>query len=103
MTTENVEKCEKMIPGVYAGYGWFDKSQDKRYKVALSIGWNPTYNNSTKVIEAFLIDTFANDFYGENLTLEILHFIRAEAVFDDFDTLIWAIPCDVKVTESILE
>ena len=55
----------------------------------MSIGWNPVYDNQEKAIEAFLVHDFkGEDFYGSHLALTVQSFIRAEALFADFDTLI---------------
>ena len=66
----------------------------------MSIGWNPVYNNDFKTIEVYLISKFEHDFYGENLEVNIDGFIRAEALFEDFDSLIWAIQCDILVAKK---
>ena len=59
---------------------------------ALSIGWNPVYENQEKTIEAFLIHDFqSQEFYGARLALQLTSFIRAESLYGDFDTLIKAI------------
>ena len=39
------------------------------YACALSIGWNPQYENATKTVEVFIIEKFPEDFYGEKLRL----------------------------------
>ena len=63
---------------------------------ALSIGWNPTYDNDEKTIEVFIINDFeGKDFYDDYLTVDLKHFLRAEALFSDFDALILAIQCDI--------
>ena len=63
----------------------------------MSIGWNPVYNNAEKTIEAFLIHDFGDlEFYGGHLALEVKNFIRAEALFSSFDSLILAIQCDIQ-------
>lgn len=54
----------------------------------MSIGWNPVYDNPEKTIEAYLIDDTLEEFYGEHLLIEVKAFIRAEALFSDFDSLI---------------
>lgn len=59
---------------------------------AMSIGYNPVFDNSEKTIEAYLIHNFGEtEFYGAHLSLEVHSFLRAEALFDDFDSLILAI------------
>ena len=54
----------------------------------MSIGWNPVYDNAEKTIEAYLINDRLQEFYGEDLTIDVKAFIRAEALFSDFDSLI---------------
>lgn len=74
-----------------------DGSEPREYLCAMSIGWNPVYDNAEKTIEAFLIHDFAGEeFYGADLALNVQSFIRAEALFADFDTLIQAIQCDIQ-------
>ena len=98
MTEENIAISNNLIPGVYAAMGYFRETKldwldsEKPYKCALSIGWNPVYDNDQKAVEVFIIDDFeGNDFYGEILEIDIMHFIRAEALFPNLDALILAI------------
>ena len=77
-----------MIPGVYSATAIL---KDNSYKCAMSIGWNPVYDNAEKTIEAYLITDLLDEFYGDNLELHVNGFIRAEALFGDFDSLIQAI------------
>jgi hypothetical protein len=88
MTDENKALCEGLIPGVYSATAFL---HSKPYKCAMSIGWNPVYENTEKTIEAYLIDDSLGEFYGEWLELTVTGFIRAEALFGDFDSLIQAI------------
>ncbi len=61
------------------------------------------FDNSEKTIEVFLINDFEhNDFYGEELEIQIVSYIRAEALFSTFNDLILAIHCDIEAaTENI--
>ncbi len=50
MSDINKEITKDLIPGVYTALGYFisqtdKKIDDKIYKCALSIGWNPVYDN----------------------------------------------------------
>ena len=45
---------------------------------------------------------FKEDFYGKEVTLEILAYIRAETSFKSFDELIKAIGYDVRLAGEIL-
>jgi riboflavin kinase / FMN hydrolase len=95
MTEQNKEKTQDLVPGVYAAQATLN---GKSYRCAMSIGWNPVYDNAEKTIEAFLINNFDKDdydFYGAHLQLNVIAFIRAESLFSDFDSLIQAIQCDI--------
>jgi riboflavin kinase len=94
MTWENKEKTSELVPGVYAAWG---KVNGQTYKAAVSIGWNPVYDDLTeRVVEAYLVHDFGEtQIYEEHLELTLISFIRAEALFGDFDSLILAIQCDI--------
>lgn len=62
------------------------------------------YENSEKTIEVFILHDFeGKDFYGEELTVEVVSFIRAEALFSTFNDLILAIHCDIESAHAYLE
>lgn len=44
--------------------------------MAMSIGWNPHYQNEKKTMEIHLIDYSGEDFYGRRISGVILGFIR---------------------------
>ena len=106
--------------GVYWGYARI--IDDKKVvtkttlKTALSIGHNPQYNNKMKTIEPHLIATeshpnrriskcnetlFENDFYGADIRLSIIGFIRSQCSFNGLDDLIAAIKGDIKMVEEM--
>jgi FAD synthase len=85
MTEENALKTKDLVPGVYSAIATL---YGRKLKCAMSIGWNPVYDNPEKTIEAYLIDDTLEEFYGEHLLIEVKAFIRAEALFSDFDSLI---------------
>lgn len=99
MTEENVKKTKELIPGVYIGKARFN---GQTYLTAASIGWNPVYDNNFKTIEAFILETFDSDFYDQPLAVEFHSFARAEALFDSYDDLIWAIQCDIQACKQTL-
>jgi FAD synthase len=67
---------------------------------ALSIGWNPVYDNPEKTIEVYIMHDFGDlDFYGEHFEIDLKSFMRAEALFPTFDDLILAIHCDVEAAK----
>lgn len=85
---------------MYAGFAWL---RGEKYKTALSLGWNPQFDHDKKVCEAYLIHNFEEDFYGEEMKIEILAYIRAETSFKSFDELIEAISFDVRLADEILD
>lgn len=71
-------------------------SNGDRHKAAVSVGWNPVYDNKVKTVEAYVItDHQLDDFYDEVVSVELLKYIRPEALYDDFDALIIAISSDI--------
>lgn len=88
-----------LVPGagVYAGRAHVGGSS---CRAAISIGTNPTVVDAgARTVEAFLLDGFAADIYGETLTLEFLHYLRAHVKFPDLETLIAQMNHDVAETQ----
>ena len=54
------------------------------------------FNNSEKTLEAHIIsDEILPDFYGEVISVRLLRYIRAEALYSSFDALIIVISADI--------
>ncbi|KAF5208410.1 Riboflavin kinase, partial [Thalictrum thalictroides] len=87
--------------GVY--FGWARLSTRGVYKMVMSIGWNPYFNNTEKTIEPWLLHDFSEDFYGEELRLSIVGYIRPEANFPSLESLISKIHEDRKIAENALD
>uniref|UniRef100_A0A5B7CAN5 riboflavin kinase n=1 Tax=Davidia involucrata TaxID=16924 RepID=A0A5B7CAN5_DAVIN len=87
--------------GVY--FGWAVLSTRGVYKMVMSIGWNPYFNNTGKTIEPWLLHEFDEDFYGEELRLAIVGYIRPEANFPSLESLVAKIHEDRKIAERALE
>ncbi|KAL9456166.1 hypothetical protein AB3S75_005398 [Citrus x aurantiifolia] len=87
--------------GVY--FGWAGLSTRGVYKMVMSIGWNPYFDNAEKTIEPWLLHEFDEDFYDEELHLVIVGYIRPEANFPSLETLIAKIHEDRKVAERALD
>lgn len=97
---------EKIVDrdGVYLGFGRVPKFGGKVVKMVANLGRNITYNDvKERVLEAYLIsDLFDEDFYGEEMRLSILGFMRPEWKFESLDELVNHIRNDVKVAEEAL-
>ncbi|MQM12867.1 hypothetical protein Taro_045784 [Colocasia esculenta] len=87
--------------GVYLG--WARLSTKGFYKMVMSIGWNPYFNNTEKTIEPWLLHEFEEDFYGEELSLAIIGYIRPEANFPSLEILVERIHEDGRVAEKALD
>uniref|UniRef100_A0A0E0IQF7 riboflavin kinase n=1 Tax=Oryza nivara TaxID=4536 RepID=A0A0E0IQF7_ORYNI len=86
--------------GVY--FGWAGLSTQGIYKMVMSIGWNPYFDNTEKTIEPWLLHDFGEDFYGEELRLIIVGYIRPEANFPSLESLIERIHEDARIAEKAL-
>ncbi|CAH2078366.1 unnamed protein product [Thlaspi arvense] len=87
--------------GVY--FGWAGLATRGVFKMVMSIGWNPYFNNTEKTIEPWLLHDFAEDFYGEELRLIIVGYIRPEANFSSLESLVAKIHEDREVAERALD
>ncbi|KAH3712983.1 riboflavin kinase-like [Dreissena polymorpha] len=92
------EACSE---GVY--YGWAQVDEGPVFKMVMSIGWNPFYNNTVKSMETHIIHEFKEDFYGSNMKVCMLGFIRPMRNFKGLDELIAAIKKDISDAEGALE
>ncbi len=85
-TVNIVPEASKLLPpfGVYFSETVFGSV---RVKSITNIGIKPTVQDSGRVnAETFLYD-FDDDLYGENLRVELLHFLRPEKKFESMEAL----------------
>lgn len=90
-----LENKDKLVPGegVYAAYAIW---QGDRYEAMLYIGRKPTLDQQkTPVIEVNLLN-FNEQIYGQQLTIEVVQFIRGDQVFEDKQALQTQIHLDRK-------
>lgn len=85
--------------GVYAA---FTHIQGKRMMAAVSIGYNPTFGDRDRAVEAFILD-FDGDLYGETLRLEFVRRLRDQVEYDAIEDLQEQIGVDVQATKRVLE
>jgi riboflavin kinase/FMN adenylyltransferase len=94
--TANLRIAEnKLIPkdGVYVARTSIGGSVKP---VALSVGTRPTVTDSeARVVEAFVLD-FSGDLYSQDLTIDVLGYIRPQEKFSSTDALTAAIASDVE-------
>ncbi|XP_056319133.1 riboflavin kinase [Danio aesculapii] len=87
--------------GIY--YGWARLDNGDIHKMVMSIGWNPYYKNKKKSMEAHVIHTFKEDFYGHILSVAMAGYIRPERGFTSLDELITAIHNDIEEAKKKLD
>ncbi|RAR02657.1 riboflavin kinase [Stemphylium lycopersici] len=72
------------------------------YPTVLSIGYNPYYKNEKRSIEIHILHNFDQDFYGAELSLMILGFIRPEYDYVSKEALVEDIREDIRVAQRSL-
>eukprot|EP01147_Barroeca_monosierra_P009422 gene9422-1664_t len=92
---------ESMTQGIY--YGWAQVDDGDIYQAVMSIGWNPYYHNTKRSAEVHIIHDFPEDFYGSQMKMLVIGYIRPEMNFDLLDALISAIHNDINVAKRELE
>ena len=93
--TANIEtKEEKIIPkdGIYKTSTTVD---NKEYRSVTSIGDNPTFNETKKSIETFIVN-FDKNIYGKAIKIAFEDFIRDQIKFDDIGDLKRQMSVDVE-------
>jgi len=93
---------EKLIParGVYAVWAYLS---NQRYKGALNIGFNPTFEEKEISIEVHLLNfSSSEDLYEKYLRIEFIKYIRPEKKFSSIDELRKQIKEDCQLIEKIL-
>ena len=95
MTQENLLPLD----GIYATWAKFD---GRLYKAATSIGNRPTFENTSRSIETFLID-FDGDLYNSELNLQFVQRLRDEVKYTNIEDLKNQIRLDVIETQRILD
>jgi riboflavin kinase/FMN adenylyltransferase len=100
-----------MVPrdGVYAG--WLLPLRDSptgdaeglRWPAAISIGTNPTFDGTTRRVEAHVLDRDDLDLYGETVAVEFAERLRPTMRFDGVDSLIHQMTTDVRDCRKVLD
>ncbi|RXK42525.1 riboflavin kinase [Tremella mesenterica] len=74
----------------------------KVWPMVMSIGWNPYFKNEKVTAEVHIMHAFAHDFYGHDMSVLILGYIRPELDYVSKEALIADIQTDVKVALNSL-
>ena len=84
--------------GVYATWAHID---GQAYKSMTSIGPQPTFGGSQRIVEVYILD-YHNNLYGRELKIDIMERLRSEKKFDTAEELKKQITEDIKRGRAIL-
>ncbi|MEJ2125867.1 MAG: riboflavin biosynthesis protein RibF [Alphaproteobacteria bacterium] len=73
----------------------------KRYNAAAYLGTRPTFDAGAPLLESFLLD-FEGNLYGQEITVEFVDYIRADAKFKSISDLTKQIKVDCTKAREIL-
>ena len=106
--TANLRTAENLsVPanGIYAAWAHVDRvpgdSGPAKMMCATSIGTNPTFGESERTVEAFMLD-FQGDLYGSSVTLEFVRRLRDEERFASVQALKEEVGRDVEIARAVL-
>lgn len=83
--TANITTPTKLDDGVY--FGFADLGRIKQRPAIIFVGTPVTMGETTRRVEAFLLDIPDQDYYGRKLELSIEYFHRANRKFSDIESL----------------
>ncbi|MFD0279573.1 bifunctional riboflavin kinase/FAD synthetase [Kitasatospora sp. NPDC127111] len=101
--TANVETVpHSAIPadGVYAGWLTAD---GERMPAAISVGTNPTFDGTTRTVEAYAIDRVGLDLYGLHVAVDFLAYLRGMEKFESIEALLDRMADDVKRARELTD
>ena len=96
--TANISTNTNLRDGVYFGYA--DLGEYTNHPSLIFIGEPITIGDSLRRIEANLLDIDDVDFYGQELSLKICEFHRANELFNGVDELKKAMKTDEQTARS---
>ena len=96
-----------LIPadGVYAG--WLIDETGQRWRAAISVGSNPTFEGASRRVEAHVIDRPKEahedfDLYGQQVVVEFVHRLRGMVAYTGPEALIAQMELDVDQSRALL-
>lgn len=100
--TANLDMGTYLRPryGIYAVRGRV-VATGERLQGAANLGIRPTFDPPKELLEPFLFD-FAGDLYGQEIEVELRHFLRPEAKFADMPTLVAQMEADCVKARDLL-
>jgi riboflavin kinase / FMN adenylyltransferase len=97
--TANLGQIDCLLPadGVYACRAVIDR---REYAAAVNIGTNPTFADTTRKVEAHLLD-FVGEIYGRSLELDFWQRLRGVQSFEGPEPLRQQLQSDIAATREI--
>ena len=92
--------------GIYAAFATIAPFSDTApvFKAVLSIGTNPFFKDvQKKTVEPWLLADFPDPFYGAELRLVVVAYLRAEADFVSLEQLVLQIRADGELARYLLD
>jgi riboflavin kinase/FMN adenylyltransferase len=86
--------------GIYAG--WLVRASGDRLPAALSVGTNPTFDGTTRRVEAYVLDRDDLELYGELVGVEFVQRLRETVRFDGIEPLLVQMRKDVDQARDLL-
>jgi riboflavin kinase / FMN adenylyltransferase len=86
--------------GVYAC--WATPEGEGRAPAVVNVGWRPTFDGTSRTVEAHLLVDGEPDLYGRRLELAFVARIRGEERFDGVESLLARIGRDIEAGRAIL-
>lgn len=88
--------------GVYFGWAQVLDTDAGVYPMVMSVGWNPQFQNEKKTVEVHVMHAYGADFYGRDMRVIVLGYIRPERRFDSLAALMDEIEHDKQVARDAL-
>jgi riboflavin kinase / FMN adenylyltransferase len=91
--------------GVYAG--WLTSldaggQERERWPAAISVGTNPTFDETDRSVEAYALDRDDLDLYGTHVAVDFVARLRGQVRFDSVDELVAQMHRDVDAARAVL-
>jgi riboflavin kinase / FMN adenylyltransferase len=91
--------------GVYAG--WLTSldaggREQERWPAAISVGTNPTFDETDRSVEAYALDRDDLDLYGTHVGVDFVARLRGQVRFDSVDELVAQMHRDVDAARAVL-
>ena len=75
----------------------------RTFPMVMSIGYNPFYKNTVRSAEVHVLHEFGQDFYGSDMAIVLLGYVRPELDYVTLELLIADIKMDIEVARKSLE